>query len=149
MKLALFLNREDVIIRYIANLPSSAYNSKGVRELIGFAYYRLGKTEKALEFIEDIESPNADNIRGTANLLKKKYELAFGHFKLALQKKGNSANALERGIPLAYTLGLWDEGINMLRRVVDTGLDERKKIALEHLISEKKISRDQGPFLIY
>jgi tetratricopeptide (TPR) repeat protein len=138
MKLALFLNREDVIIRYIANLPSSAYNSKGVRELIGFAYYRLGKTEKALEFIEDIESPNADNIRGTANLLKKKYELAFGHFKLALQKKGNSANALERGIPLAYTLGLWDEGINMLRRVVDTGLDERKKIALEAAFNIRK-----------
>jgi len=138
MKLALFLNREDVIIRFVSKLPPSAYSSKGIRELIGFAYYRLGETERALEFIEDIESPNADNIRGTANLLKKKYELAFGHFKLALQKKDNSANALERGIPLSYLLGLWDEGIKMLRRVVDTGLDERKKLALEATFNIRK-----------
>ncbi len=138
MKLALFLNREDVIIRYIPKLPSSAYNSKGIRELIGFAYFRNGQIEKALEFIEDIESPNADNIRGTVNLIEKKYELAFGHFKLALQKKGNSANALERGIPLAYLLGQWDDGISMLRRVVDTGIDERKKMALEAALNIRK-----------
>jgi len=130
MKLALFINKEEAIIKRIPALPPSAYKSKKIRELIGFAYYRVGDFEKAEKFIEDIETPNTDNIRGNINLSQNKLELAFGHFKLALKKKHNSLNALERGIPLAYLLGQWDEGLNMLKRTVDVK-DLRKKEALE------------------
>lgn len=137
MKLALFINKEEVIVRRVASLPPSAYNSKEIRELIGFAYYRVGDLEKAGKFIEDIETPNTDNIRGNINLSQNKLELAFGHFKLALKKKQNSLNALERGIPLSYLLGQWDEGLNMLKRTVDVK-DERKKEALETALNIRK-----------
>ncbi len=137
MKLALFINKEDVIVNKISGLPPSAYQSKEIRELIGFAYYRMGDLEKAEEFIEDIETPNTDNIRGNINLAKNKLELAFGHFKLALNKKQNSKNALERGIPLAYLLGQWDEGLRMLERSVEIE-DVRKKEALETALNIRK-----------
>lgn len=138
LKMALFLNKEEVIAKYVGSLPSSSFRSKKVRELIGFAYYRLGKVKKAQEFIEDIESPNADNIRGNIMLSEGKFELAFGHFKLALQKKENSQNALQRGLPLSYLLGLWDEGLSMLNRVVDNKLDVRKKNALKAVFYIRK-----------
>ncbi|MCR9205893.1 MAG: hypothetical protein NXH75_15020, partial [Halobacteriovoraceae bacterium] len=138
MKMALFLNKEDVILKYVGQLPSSAFRSKIIRELIGFAHYRAGNIKQALEFIEDIESPNADNIRGNINLEQKKYELAFGHFKLALKKKQNSQNALERGIPLSYILGQWDEGISMLKRLVGVNLNLKRKSTLETLFHIRK-----------
>ncbi len=137
MKLALFINKEEVIVNKISGLPPSAYQSKEIRELIGFAYYRIGDLKKAEEFIEDIETPNTDNIRGNINLAQDKLELAFGHFKLALTKKQNSKNALERGIPLAYLLGQWDEGLKMLERSVEIK-DERKKEALETAFNIRK-----------
>lgn len=138
MKMALFLNKEKIVLKYIGQFPPSTFQSKAVRELIGFAYYRDGQPKKALDFIEDIESPNADNIRGNINLEEKKYELAFGHFKLALQKKENSQNALERGIPLSYILSQWDEGIKMLKRIVGINLNIRKKTTLETLFYIRK-----------
>ena len=137
MKLALFINKEDVIIKKLAGLAPSSYEDKEIRELIGFAYYRVGDLKKAEEFIEDIETPNADNIRGNINLKKNKLELAFGHFKLALNKKQNSENALERGLPLAYQLGLWDEGLVMLEQTVKQK-DIRKKMALQAVLNIRK-----------
>lgn len=138
MKMALYLNKERIILKYIGSLPPEAYRSKKIRELIGFAYYRSGNIKRALDFIEDIESPNSDNIRGNVNLLEKKYELAFGHFKLALAKKENSENALKRSIPLSYILGLWDEGLDMLKRVVELNSNDRKKLILETLFFLRK-----------
>ncbi len=138
MKMALYLNKEEVILKYIGDLPPEAYRSQNIRELIGFAHYRLGNNKRALEFIEDINSPNADNIRGNINLLEKKYELAFGHFKLALQKKENSQNALKRAIPLAFLLNLWDEGLSMLKRLVGQDISTRRKLILETLFFVKK-----------
>jgi len=137
MKLALFINKEQHIIERVPKLSPSAYKDKEIRELIGFAYYRLGNTKKAEEFIEDIETPNADNIRGNINLANNKLELAFGHFKLALQKKQNSRNALERGIPLAYLLGQWDDGLSMLKKSVEN-TDEIKKMGLEAALVIRK-----------
>jgi hypothetical protein len=55
--------------------------------VISFIYSRLHDNKKALSFIDDIDSPNAENIKGNIRLRNKEYELAFGHFKLALNKK--------------------------------------------------------------
>ncbi len=144
MKMALYLNKEEVILKYVSSLPASSYRSKRIRELIGFAYYRVGEIKKAQEFIEDIESPNADNIRGNINLLDNKYELAFGHFKLALQKKENSQNALQRSIPLAYLLGQWEDGLNMLKRIISKDLTDKRKVTLETLFLIRKGEFDQA-----
>lgn len=131
LKLGLYLNKESLVKANIATLPASAYQSNTVRELLGLMYYRLGELEKANEFVEGISSPNAENIKGNIRLKNKEYELAFGHFKVALLKKENSINALERAIPLAWMLGQWEEGIKLLSRFIKPGQDERKKLALD------------------
>jgi predicted negative regulator of RcsB-dependent stress response len=130
LKLALYLNREKSVVKHIPELPPEAYRSKRIRELIGLVLFRAGQRDKAMEFIEDLDSPNAENIRGNIRLEKNEYELAFGHYKLALQKKQNSVNALERALPLAWLLGQWDEGKKLLVRTIGVGSDERKRLAL-------------------
>lgn len=119
LKMALFSNREQFIDHYIGSLPSEAYNSKRIREIIAYAYYRLNDKDKALSFIEDIDSANAENLKGNMALEKKEYELAFGHFKLALKSKENSLSALERAIPLAWKLGLHKDGKELLIKHLD------------------------------
>lgn len=131
LKTGLYMNREDLIDKHIKSLPSSIYRSKRTRELIGFYHYRKGDYDQAKDFVEDIETPNAENIRGNINLKEKKYELAFGHFKLALNKKVNSLNALERAIPLAWILEQWKDGLELIGRLVDESIDAQKKDALE------------------
>lgn len=147
MKLALFLNKESNIIESISQLPEEAYSNKKIRELIAFALYRAGKEQEALKFISDIETPNTENIRGNINLKDKKYELAFLQFQLALNKKQNSINALERSIPLAWMLGKWSMGRTYLKRVDNKKLDSKKKLALDTVfaIREEKFkeARDQ------
>ena len=131
LKLALYLNKEKEITKIISRLPLEAYQSQKNRELIAFAYYRTGNIKMAKEFISDIESPNADNIRGNISLGEGKPEIAFGHYQLALQKKENSLNALKRSIPLAWQLGLWKEAQRLLNQIQETDLDQRKKLALQ------------------
>lgn len=131
LKLGIYLNKETKMVKAIANLPADAYRSNTVRELLGLMYYRLGDLKKAGDFVEGITSPNAENIKGNIRLRNKEYELAFGHFKVALLKKDNSLNALERAIPLAWTLGQWEEGIRLLGRLIKEGQDERKKLSLD------------------
>ncbi|MBT7610966.1 MAG: hypothetical protein HN576_14485 [Bacteriovoracaceae bacterium] len=131
LKTGLYLGEDKLISKNLTALPGSIYRSKRFRELMGFYWYRLGDYKKSLSFIEDINTTNTDNIRGNINLEEKKLELAFGHFKLALQKKANSINSLERAIPLAWTLEQWKDGNNLLGRLVDYNLDKNKLKALE------------------
>ncbi len=148
MKLALYINREDVIIKWLPSLPQSAYQNHKIRELVGFAYYRLGQKEKALDFIEDISTPNAENMRGNVDLENKKYQLAFGRFQLALKQKENSLNALERSLPLSWILGQWEVGENLLKRINNPDLDERKLLTLETAFLMKQEKFEESRKLI-
>lgn len=140
LKLALYLNRENIALKYIDSLPEEAYRSKKIRELIGFIYYRTGNKTKAFEFIEDIDSANSENIKGNLRLDTKEYELAYGHFKLALIHKSNSLNAMERILPLIWLLEQWTEGEDILSRVQSDRFDEKGKLALDTAI---KIRQDK------
>ena len=131
LKSALFTNQEDKIKPLLNNFHESIYHSKSIRELIGMIHYRTGNPQLAQEFIDDINSVNAENIKGNINLEKKEYELAFGHFKLALQHKENSQNALERSIPLAWMLEQWNDGIDFLERIVTNDDNEKQLLTLE------------------
>lgn len=148
LKINLYLNREKDTLEVISKLPESAYASYKVRELIAFMYLREKNYERAMTFIEDVDSVNAENIKGNIRVIDKAYELAFGHFKLALQKKADSINALEKGIPLSWILGQWKDGIEMLKNVSATQLtDHRTKDALEAAfnirLNNLKMARDQ------
>ena len=134
LKLALYLGKEKEIVKIISKLPPEAYESGQNREIIALAYYRLGKNKMAQEFVSDLESANADNIKGNLNLEKGKSELAFGFYKLALQKKGNSLNAIKKGLPLTWELELWDEALKLLDKVQYRNVDEKKKLAFKTAI---------------
>ncbi len=140
LKTGLYINKEKDILDLISGLSESSYQSKKLREIIGFMYMRSGEAQKALAFVDDIDSANAENIKGNINLVNKEYELAFGHFRLALQKKQDSTNSLERAIPLAWILNQWNDGLMMLASISSNEGDSRKSAALKiaFLIREKR-----------
>lgn len=117
LKMALYLNQQDKIFDRLSYLSVSAFEDTEIRELIGMLYYREGNLARAYEFIEDLESPNSENIKGNLYLAQKKYQMAYGQFKLALNKKIDSQNALERIIPVAWILNQWDDGIDYIDKL--------------------------------
>jgi hypothetical protein len=145
LKTGLYLNREKNLLDLIELLPETSYQSKRLREIIGFMYIRAGEPKKALAFVDDIYTANSSNIKGQINLLNKEYELAFGQFKLALLRKQDSANALERAIPLAWILKQWSDGLLMMNNISNKSLDPRNAQALKiaFLIREKKFIEAQ------
>lgn len=148
LKSGLYLNKEKDLLNLIALLPESSYQSKRLREIVAFMYLRSGNKndlQKALAFVDDIDSANAENIKGNINLQNKEYELAFGHFRLALQKKQDSNNSLERAIPLAWILGQWSDGLSMLNNSTNKNLDPRNisAIRIAFLIRDKQFATAQ------
>ena len=141
LKTGLYINKEKDLLNLISVLSESSYQSKKLREIVAFMYMRSGESAKALAFIDDIDSANAENIKGNINLVNKEYELAFGHFRLALQKKQDSTNSLERAIPLAWMLNQWNDGLMMLANISNRNLDSRKTGALKiaFLIRENRL----------
>jgi tetratricopeptide (TPR) repeat protein len=110
LKLALYLNQEALVVEQLPKLLPEQLVDKDVRELAGHIFFRSGKFANAYKFIEDIKTPNSENIKGNLYLLREKYELAYAQFKLALKEKQNSLNALERLVPIAWILGDWKGG---------------------------------------
>lgn len=148
LKTGLYLNREKDLLNLISLLPESSYQSKRLREVVAFMYLRSGTPSdiaKALAFIDDIDSANAENIKGNINLANKEYELAFGHFRLALLKKQDSTNSLERAIPLAWILGQYTDGLSMLNNITNKNLDPRNiaAIRIAFLIRDKQFIEAQ------
>ncbi|MGZ3867856.1 MAG: hypothetical protein ACXVLQ_02070 [Bacteriovorax sp.] len=148
LKTGLYLNKEKDLLNLLSLLPESSYQSKRLREIVAFMYLRSGTPsdkQKALAFVDDIDSANAENIKGNINLQNKEYELAFGHFKLALQKKQDSTNSLERAIPLSWILNQWKDGIEMIDSNTNKNLDPRnvRAIRAAFLIREKRFEEAQ------
>ena len=153
LKTGLFINKESDLLSILSELPENSYQSKRLREIVAFMYLRTGLVEdrkKALSFIDDIESANAENIKGNINLQNKEYDLAFGHFQLALRKKQDSTNSLERAIPLAWLLNQSKDGLNMIESDTNSSLDPRNKkaIRIAFLIKEKKMKEAQNELLL-
>lgn len=145
LKKNIFFNTEKKSIEYLPVMPASTFRRKDIRELIGLSYFRMGDKENALKFVEDLETPSSENIKGNIELSDKKYELAFGHFQLALKNKENSKNALERLIPLSWILEKWQDGLKFLKKEISPNTDQSKKQALEtaFLIQEQRFIEAQ------
>ena len=131
VKISYFLNKEENIVSKLPKLPKKLYRSKKIRELISFIYYRLNQKKLALDFIEDISTANAENIKGNFRLKSKEFELAYGHFQLALKSKINSKNALERSLPLSWILKNGNRVKKHLSSLLSEDIDPRKKRSLE------------------
>lgn len=141
-KLALYSNLEDVVLARIADYPYTVFNSKTNREILGFLYYRTGNFSEATRLTEDLDGPNVENIRGNLALRKQAYELAFGHFQLALKKKGNSLNALQRALPLSWTLGRYADGLDLIDKISFSNLEQSKRLFLKAAFNYASGSKD-------
>lgn len=130
LKLALYLNQEKLIEPQILELDLLQFEDQEIRELIGQVYFRLGALAKSYRFIEDLKTPNAENIKGNLYILRKKYELAYAQFRLGLSIKTNSQNAMERMLPLAWLLGDWSEGAKISERVLASPQTQINKMTL-------------------
>lgn len=118
MKLALYLNQEELILNQIPELTVDQLQDTDIRELVGQVYFRTGALARSYPFVEDLKSPNAENIKGNLYVLRNKFELAYAQFKLALEQKQNSLNALERLLPLAWLLGDWEGGTKYAHQLI-------------------------------
>lgn len=130
LKLALYLNQEKMVVNQLPELYPEQLADIEVRELAGHIFFRSGKFANAYKFIEDIKSPNAENIKGNLYLLREKYEIAYAQFKLALQEKQNSQNALERLVPIAWLLGDWRAGSAYSQQLITRAGTEANKLTI-------------------
>jgi hypothetical protein len=120
LKLALFLNMEEKIIPRFKYFGFDQIKNFRTRELIGLNHFRNGDLVKAYQFLENLETVNAEVFKGNIYLYQEKYDLAYAQFKLAIKKKQNSTNTLERIIPLSWKLAQWDQGYNYASSITYT-----------------------------
>lgn len=130
LKLSIYLNQEQLLIDQIPDLSFEQLNDPEVREIVGQIFFRVGSLVKAYRFIEDLSSPNAENIKGNLYLLRSKFELAYAQFKLALSQKQNSQNALERLIPLAWILEDWEGGALYAEQISPSKVSRANKFTI-------------------
>lgn len=130
LKLALYLNQETIVLPELTDLTLEQLRNEEVRELVGMIYFRVGSFVDSFKFVEDLTSPNAENIKGNLYILRKKYELAYAQFKLALNQKENSQNAMERLLPLAWILEDWENGVKYSERVFASPQTQINKLTL-------------------
>lgn len=138
MKLALYLNQEELLARELLDLTVDQLQDPEIRELAGQVFFRTGALAKSYRFIEDLKSPNSENIKGNLYLLRKKYELAYAQFKLALEQKLNSQNAMERLLPLAWLLGDWEGGSKYSEQVLTSPNTHINKMTIVAAFSMQK-----------
>lgn len=131
LKLALYLNRQNLIIPRFQYFSSDTLADPLYRELIGMNYYRNLDLVKAYKVLESSNDPNAEVFKGNILLLQKRFEAAYAQYKLALIKKDNSTNALERLIPLAWQLEQWSEGTQFLKKFKFSKDEQLYKLTLE------------------
>lgn len=117
LKLSLYLNLESTIVDSLESLDYSVVQDEELRGLIAHIYFRQGRLADAWRLMEDIQSPNVENMKGNLWILRDNSELAYAQFKLALQKKSNSHNAVERALPLAWFLQQWKDGTKLAERI--------------------------------
>ncbi len=138
LKLALYLNQEALVVDQIPELTTEQLQDPDLRELAGHIFFRSGKFANAYKFIEDIKSPNSENIKGNLYVLRGKYEIGYAQFKLALKEKQNSQNALERLVPLAWLLGDWQGGIEYSQRLITrNGVEANKQTIMAAFYLQK------------
>ncbi len=130
LKLALYLNQEQLVMDQLPELTVDQLQDSEVRELAGQIFFRVGALAKSYRFVEDLKSPNSENIKGNLYLLRNKYELAYAQFKLALEQKINSQNAMERLLPLAWLLGDWEGGSKYAEMVIASPQTQINKMTL-------------------
>ncbi len=117
LKLALYLHQEHLVEGELDALDASVVEDDELRAVIAHIHYRRGRLARAWQFMQDLATPNVENMKGNLWLLRKNQELAYAQYKLALKQKTNSHNAAERALPLAWVLKQWKDGAVLAERL--------------------------------
>lgn len=149
LKLALYLNQEQLVMDQLPELTVDQLQDSEVRELAGQIFFRVGALAKSYRFVEDLKSPNSENIKGNLYLLRNKYELAYAQFKLALEQKINSQNAMERLLPLAWLLGDWEGGSKYAEMVIASPQTQINKMTLTAAFLMQKGDYDKADKVLH
>ncbi len=131
LKHAIYTNTEKSILKQLEFLPNFAIESRKIRELIGLLYYRVGDIEKSLEYIKDLKTNNALNIKGNIELDKKDYQKAYEFFQSAYKRKEDSLNSILISIPLSYITQNWQKGSELLGSLPKEKPEVARKLALD------------------
>ena len=135
IKLALFSGQEENIIKLAPTMRAEHYEFQEIRELLGLTYERMNQESLAQNFLEGIDSPNADILRGHRALEKQDYALAFQEIERALQKRPLSISALNRALPLTILLGKWSQGALLAEAVGGRGGKRGDALSLKSFFS--------------
>lgn len=111
LKLAIVLNQHKKVINLLANLPPSAYESKEIRELLGFIFFRLGEFKKVSKYLQNINTVNSNNLLSTILLRDKKWDLAFARLLVSLKLNPYIETTLDRLITLTIKTKKYDLGL--------------------------------------
>lgn len=130
LKIGIYLGQEKEMRSVLLFLDELTLRYEQIRELAGLYYYRLGEFSTAKKLVENLQTPNAQNIMGNILINEKKYDLAFKQFDSAQQKKRNSLNAVERGASLSWLIGEWAKGEKMVEKLPDTPHYQKQKLGL-------------------
>lgn len=148
LKLGMFLRQEEVLTPKLVDVTLEQLQDLEIRELVAQIFYRSGSLVNSYKFVDGLSTPNAENIKGNLYLLRTKYELAYAQFRLALEQKQNSQNALERLIPLAWILGDWENGAVYAERVIASNNNQVSKLTLAAAFYMQKGDYDRTNLLV-
>ncbi|MCT4640868.1 MAG: hypothetical protein N4A33_01135 [Bacteriovoracaceae bacterium] len=148
LKLALYLDEYNYVLKKIETLDYLALEDPQIRELIGIMFYRASNFSKAMQYFANLETPNINNIKASFYQADKKYELAYAAYKVALKSKDDSKLALTNLIPLSWKLRQWNEGLKYTLQH-----DKRENLKYKHLqaayLSQKEDYEKSNKILRY
>ncbi len=114
LKLAIVLNQHEKVINLLSNLPPSAYESKEIRELLAFIFFRLGEFKKVSKYLQNINTVNSNNLLSTILLREKKWDLAFARLLVSLKLNPYIETTLDRLITLTLKIKKYDQALEYI-----------------------------------
>lgn len=130
VKTALYLGREDLVLKNHSSFPPDRYLSRETRDALGAVYFRSGKYDEAVSILKNINSINGENIKGHLALIKKDYESAWTSFQ-SISHKHPLSDATVKFVLLSWKMKKWKEGLESSKRVTDWILNEKEIAAIQ------------------
>jgi len=142
MKLALVNSQAEDLEEEFKKFSEDYYLDDELKELMSFVYNRIDNPKMSYKLVEDLNSTNAENIKGNFFLKLKKYEIALGHYQLALRNNPISQNAISKILPLSWILDKPNKGIEIIEKLRLTSASvDIFSIYLMFLIKENKLNK--------
>lgn len=92
LKLGIYFNYENLIVKSLTTLPSIAILNDELRTLVAYNLYNSNNEDEASKFIDDIKNTNAFYLKSLLELKNNNLKVAHAHLLSAYQRKKFSVN---------------------------------------------------------